>query len=113
MMQLRCDDLRVQYEADLKQLSDFWSDIRGTAEGVELEAELAREVTAGHALAGVAVVAVAVRKLRKEVLYLLSDGRWAWVHLTWRPEIGPRQPSARFADSWAALIEELRDGDRA
>lgn len=102
----------MQHEADLTQLSNLWSDIRGTAESAELEAELSREVTAGHALAGVPVVAVAAR-LRKEILYLLPDGRWAWVHLTWRPEVDPRWPSATLADSWAALIEELRDGDRS
>jgi hypothetical protein len=61
----------------------------------------------------VAVVAVAARKLRKEVVYLLPDSQWAWVHLTWRPETDPRWPSTIMADTWTELVEELRVSDRA
>lgn len=97
---------------DLAQLSSLWSYVRGTVQGSELEAELAREVTSGHVLAGVPVVAVLSRKLRKEIVFLLPDGRWAWVHLTWTPENDPRWPSVTLVDSWSALVEELRDADR-
>jgi hypothetical protein len=103
----------VQREPDLAQLSELWSDVRGSPEGAELEAELAREVPNGHVLADLPVIAVAARKLRREIVYLLPDGRWAWVHLTWTTETDPRWPSTTIADSWEALVEELRDGGRA
>lgn len=103
----------MEHEPDLRQLSNLWNDVRGSAEGADLEAELAREVPVGHVLAGLPVIAVAARKLRKEIVYRLPDGRWAWVHLTWTRETDPAWPSTVVAESWAALVEELRDGDRA
>jgi len=102
----------MEAEPDLTDLSDRWTDVRQSAEGVNLEAELAREVPAEHVLAGVPVKAVAARKLRKEIVYSLPDGRWAWVHLTWAPETDPGWPRTVLTESWAALVDELRDGDR-
>lgn len=109
----RCDDGSVTAVPDMTMLSALWTDVRGTDEAAVLEAELARVVTDGHILRRVPAAAVAVRKLRKEAVFRLTDGRWAWVHLTWRADVGPRWPSTCVTDSWAALVDELRDGGRA
>lgn len=97
----------------MAQLSTHWSDVLGTPEGAALEAELARELPPGHALFDLPVVAVAARRRRKDIVFALPDGRWAWVHLTWTPEADPRWPSAELVDTWDALLEELRATGRA
>jgi hypothetical protein len=97
---------------NLTLLSDLWSDVRGSEEAAELEAELAREVAPGHALVGAQLTAVAARKFRKEIIFSLSDGRWAWVHLTRQTESDPRWPSVVIAGNWLQLVEEIRDGHR-
>ncbi|MBT9254431.1 hypothetical protein KMZ32_01825 [Phycicoccus sp. MAQZ13P-2] len=99
-------------DMDLSRLSELWTDVRGTEAGAELEAELAREVAANHPLAHVSVQAVAVRKLRKEVIYAVPDGRWVWVHLTWTKESDPRWPSTVIVPTWDELLAELTDGGR-
>jgi hypothetical protein len=71
-----------------------------------------REVSQGHALAGTEATAVAARKLRREIVLSLSDGRWAWVHLTWHIASDPRWPSVVITDTWPQLVDELRDGAR-
>ena len=100
-------------DMDLSRLSELWQDVRGSAEGAELEAELTREVSVAHPLEHVGLQAVAVRRLRKEVIYALPDGRWAWVHLTWTKENDPRWPSTVIVPSWDALLVEIQDADRA
>lgn len=98
---------------DAALLSAWWTDVRATSDADELEAELARELAPGHALAGRTAVAVAVREFRKEVVFRLpDDGRWAWVHLTWTSETDPRWPSTVMCETWQDLIAELRDADR-
>lgn len=99
-------------EPDFTLLSSLWTDVRGTAEASDLERELVRETPPGHVLADVAVSAVAARKLRKEVVYRLPDGRWAWVHLTWRQETGSVHPRTEIRDSWSAIVDELVDVSR-
>ena len=99
-------------QPDLTLLSDLWTDVRDSVEGADLEAELAREVARGHALWRVEAAAVVARQLRKEIVFSLSDGRWAWVHLTWHTENDPRWPSVIITDTWSELVDELRDGNR-
>ena len=108
-----CHPPCMHADMDLSRLSELWQDVRGSAEGAELEAELTREVSAAHPLEHVGLQAVAVRRLRKEVIYALPDGRWAWVHLTWTKENDPRWPSTVIVPSWDALLVEIQDADRA
>lgn len=100
-------------DPDLSLLSEKWTDVRGSAEAQELEGELAREVSLAHVLAGRPVAAVAARRLRKEVIFKLTEeNRWVWVHLTWRSETDPRWPSSVICDSWESLISEVTDAGR-
>ena len=100
-------------DPDMSLLSENWTDVRDSAEAQELEGELVREVSLAHVLAGRPMATVAARKLRKEVIFKLTEeNRWVWVHLTWRPETDPRWPSSVICDSWASLISELADAGR-
>jgi hypothetical protein len=84
-------------------------------EAAAMEAELRREISAGHALARIRTVPVARRFDRDDVLLSLDDGRWATVHLTWNqsPEIGTTWPSPTFyasaADLQVRLAADARD----
>ena len=66
------------------------------SEGESLEAELRRELIAGHPLYGLAVRAVARRVDNDDVLFEITDSsaRHALVHLTWsgKPERSPKWP---------------------
>src|SRR6266508_3561019 len=79
-----------------------------------LEAELSRELPAGHALYGRQARAIARRLDRDDVLFLLDGGpRVAVVHLTYssRPEQAPEWPWARVfvnLEEWVQLCM-LRD----
>lgn len=102
----------MSLEPDFTMLSELWTDVRGTREEIELEDELAREITSTHVLAGVGVSAVAARKLRKEIIYRLSDGRWAWVHLTWSKETNRDHPRTEICESWPIVVDEVVDAGR-
>lgn len=102
----------VDDDVDLSRLSDAWSDVRDSPEAAELVTELRREVTPGHPLFARPVLAVAVRRLRKEVVFSLPDRTWAWVHLTWSQESDPRWPSVAVCWSWSELVDLLRDMER-
>lgn len=93
-------------------LSDHWTAL-GAADAQCFEVELAREVADGHPLFGKQVRAVAVRELKKEVVFWLpGERRWAWVHLTWTKETSPNWPWVDVHDTWVSLVSALRDGDR-
>lgn len=96
---------------------DPWVDLRGggsaEADGRRrLEAELAREVSSGHPLHRANVVAEARCTARDDVVFRLSDGRWALVHLTWSADEAPPWPATVIFETADALQEELafRDG---
>ena len=85
-----------------------------SATDAALDAELAREVGAGHPLAGRRAVAIARRADTDDVLFWLPDGPTllAMVHLTWRRETDPAWPYTALFDSveeWMAFEREDRD----
>jgi len=97
---------------DFAMLSDRWTAL-SAADAEHFEVELAREVAEGHPLFGEPVRAVAVRELKKEIIFWLPvERRWAWVHLTWTKETSPKWPSVDVHDLWASLVWALRDADR-
>lgn len=72
-----------------------------------VEQELARELPAGHVLAGKTVRAVARRDDRDDVLFEVAGMEYAVVHLTWRRqrETDPRWPSTELY----ATLEDWRE----
>jgi hypothetical protein len=58
-----------------------------------------------HPLAGVGCRAVARCTMCDDTLFVLPDGRYVVVHLTWsgKPESDPQWPTATTVDSWADL----------
>lgn len=96
----------------LSDLSDHWTMLEPT-EADEYRTELQRECPAGHALHGVDVEPLAVRRLRKELVVWAPQRRvWVWVHLTWAVETDPRWPTTQHFDSWDGLVAALREADR-
>ena len=85
-----------------------WGPIEDSEVARALEAELAREMSPGHPLYQVPVVAVGTRSDTDDVLFQLRDGsaRVAVVHLTWRRAADtPPWPVVSFFESegvWAA-----------
>lgn len=106
------DDLPDDFVPDA--LSSKWQLIDDPSDSELFEGELRREVSRGHQLWEVRTRVVAVRNLRKEAIYWLpTTKRWAWVHLTWTPETLAQVPSTFVCESWAGLLIELADADRA
>jgi len=79
-----------------------WYAITSEAERRELDEELRREVCPGHPLHSIDSSAVGRRCRRDDVLFRLSDGRYAQVHLTRRKEASPDWPSTDIYDSFDA-----------
>src|SRR5262245_60432115 len=86
----------------------------------KLEAELKRELPAGHRLAGHQLRAIARRADRDDVLFepVGVGASVYWVHLTWSVENNPEWPWTEvydgiddFCDRWPR--EELGDDDAA
>ena len=73
-----------------------------------LEAELKREITHGHEVAGMDLRAVAKRGRRDEVLFASTDWpeRHVFViHLTWSRETDPKWPSTAPYDNVRDFLE--------
>jgi hypothetical protein len=91
---------------DLSEL-EWLEPWRPTAPG--LEAELARELSRGHVLAGRRAVAVGRRVDNDDVLFHLPDGPalLAVVHLTWtgQRERKPEWPHTQLYHSVAEFVE--------
>src|SRR5262245_12630810 len=87
---------------------DPWMPVESGEARSAFEAELYRELGAGHSLSGLPVVAIARRADQDDVLFMLGDGRVAEVHLTWlgRPEDVPRWPGTSIHASIEAWIEQ-------
>ena len=95
-------------------LSTAWTIVWQTPDADELVGELQREMSVGHILHGETVEAVAIRRHRKEAIYLLPQRRWwAVVHLTWAVESDPKWPSAVELPSWSAVVDELTERGRS
>ena len=61
-------------------------------------------------MAGTALTAFSVRRLRKEVIFWLPERHeWAVVHLTWRAETDDRWPTAELCPTWEGVISFLAD----
>lgn len=88
-----------------------WDSITGASERRRLEAELYRELCPTHILHGLKVTALGRRRRRDDILFELSDGRFAQVHLTHSVETDPRWPMTNvfqtFRD-WQAVPPEDR-----
>ena len=80
------------------------------ANGDELLAELRRELSPGHALAGVALEICGRRVDRDDVLFrdVNAADRFVIVHLTWRGRAEPdaRWPAVVFDGTWEELVAE-------
>lgn len=100
-------------EHELRDLSDRWMAIDPARAG-EYRDELRRECPAGHPLHAVDVEPLCIRVFLKElVCWVPAHEVWAWVHLTWSVETDPRWPATDLFPEWDALVEALRDADRA
>ncbi len=89
-----------------------WSPIEFPDDKPVFEAELLRELKAGHPLFGVPVSVIGRRYDQDDVLFALQDGseRIAEVHLTWAGEREkPPWPSASLFESFAAWVESVRE----
>jgi hypothetical protein len=90
-----------------------WVPVKSREARSTFETELCREVGAGHLLLGLSVAAVAKREDQDDVLFMLSDGRVAEVHLTWRgrQEVDARWPSTAIYPSAEVWIENRMKPD--
>lgn len=70
--------------------------------------ELYREVGTEHQLHRIGAKVVARRQDQDDVLFELSDGRFAIVHLTWSTECNPAWPSTNIYDSRLAMETEIQ-----
>jgi len=79
----------------------------------DFEAELHRELIAGHPLFGVRAIAVGRRCDCDDVLFLLSEhsSPLAVVHLTWQRETTPDWPHTELYASLADWIERCMKPD--
>jgi hypothetical protein len=85
-----------------------WHPVDDPAIRRSLLAELQRELPKGHVLTGASLTAIGRRQDRDDVLFALSDGRVAIVHLTWsgKCEPVPTSPWTMIFDSLNRFIEE-------
>src|SRR5688572_14374266 len=72
------------------------------------EAELHREMCAGHVLFGRSVIAIGNRIDCDDILFYLGDSppQFAVVHLTFQPESDPTWPQTVLYDSLTAWVEQ-------
>lgn len=71
-----------------------------------LEVELHREMCDAHPLRFLDPKSVARRQDCDDVLFTLSDGRLAIVHLTWRRETNPNWPAYTIVSDWSEISED-------
>ena len=83
--------------------NDDWEFLEPDSAGaIVLVRELEREMPGGHLLRETRLEAVARSYVSDDVIYRVMDvpgGRYAAVHLTWRPERDPRWPAATLHPS--------------
>ena len=87
-----------------------WYGIESAAEREWAEVELRQEICPVHVLFGLEASAVGRRWRRDDILFRLSGGRFAQVHLTNRYEINPMWPDtqiyASFEDWQSVPVED-------
>ncbi|MBK7556317.1 MAG: hypothetical protein IPI55_17475 [Flavobacteriales bacterium] len=81
-----------------------WHPVDDPAVRRSLLAVLQREIPKGHVLAGASLTVIGRRQDCDDVLFALSDGRVAIVHLTWsgKRERFPDLPRTKIFDHWIA-----------
>jgi hypothetical protein len=79
-------------------------------EAREFEAELKKEISPGHPLAGIAAVCVARSSRRDDFLFHLPSHaeQFAIVHLTWSKETVPDYPWTTFFKSEEDFVQNWR-----
>ncbi|MCP4960790.1 MAG: hypothetical protein GY925_16175 [Actinomycetia bacterium] len=95
-----------------------WRDLRGRTiqdetERAAMERELRREVAKGHVLRRVPAHAIARCHHCDDVLFSLTDGRFALVHLSW-PHKGPDPlpwPRTEILDKWRDVTDYITSHD--
>ena len=77
-------------------------------QAAQAEAELPRELCAGHILFGRPVAAIGFRQDCDDVLFFLGESTpsFAVVHLTFQRETQPRWPDTALFDSLSAWVEQ-------
>ena len=76
------------------------------SDAAPLDKELRRELPRGHKLSGLGFTAIAHADEHPDtVLFSLSDGRFAVVHLTWKREKDSRWPWTRIEVPLPAVAE--------
>lgn len=88
-----------------------WYAITDKDERARLDRELQQELCPGHIRHGVTASVIGKRRARADFLYLLADGRFAQVHLTWKPEQNPTWPWTEIYssfDAWKSVPPEDR-----
>jgi len=84
-----------------------WHPIERDDQRRALDAELQRELAPSHPLHGLKATAIACRQDNDDVLFSLTDGRVAVVHLTWiGKQDRPPWPAADFYTSTDAFVQE-------
>lgn len=78
------------------ELSEPWFAISDADTRHQLEAELQRELSHGHELAGEPARAIARPEDRDHVLFALGSSGWAIVHLTYKDESDAAWPVTRL-----------------
>ena len=78
--------------------------------------ELHREIPAGHILYGVKVKVIGNRIDCDDFLFALPNGRFAWVHLTWKVESSPEWPATliyeTLEDAQASIRNNIEKSNR-
>jgi hypothetical protein len=87
-----------------------WFDLRDDSSNARhLETALSREIPRGHMLEYLSPTAIAYRPDEHNVLFSLTDGRYAIVELRGRLDADPSWPRTRVYESWAAVASQLED----
>lgn len=87
-----------------------WWSLRSDAELARaIEQQLLAELPRGHVLNGMPAVAIAKRQDDDDVLFDLSDGRFAVVHLGWseRPETDAAYPRTTVYATWDEVEQRM------
>lgn len=83
-----------------------WEPVDDPASRTLFEAELKRELCAGHVLFGAVVSLVGRHRGRDDFLFQLEDGGFAQVHLTWSRETNLLWPATDFYETWDEWVGE-------
>lgn len=100
-------------EIDLITWREPWSPVATEAHRTKLEAELQKEVAAGHVLHGRGVRALAVRADQDDVLFVVSDPeQLAVVHLSYSSGADhPPWPTTTLFDAVSQFVATRMDRD--